>query len=82
MHGGTYLGWAVPTLGYPLSHPDLLTWLGGGTYLGQTTLVGVPSPLWTDRQMDRQTDGQTRVKTLPSRRTTYRGGKNKKVGEQ
>ena len=28
-------------------------------------------PLWTDRLMD----GQTRVKTLPSRRTTYAGGK-------
>ena len=32
----------------------------------------VPLPLWTDRLMD----GQTRVKTLPSRRTTYAGGKN------
>ena len=29
-----------------------------------------PPPLWTDRWMD----GQTRVKTLPSRRTTYAGG--------
>ena len=29
-------------------------------------------PLWTDRLMD----GQTRVKTLPSRRTTYAGGNN------
>ena len=31
-----------------------------------------PHPPWTDRLMD----GQTRVKTLPSRRTTYAGGKN------
>ena len=29
-----------------------------------------PPPLWTDRLME----GQTRVKTLPSRRTTYAGG--------
>ena len=28
------------------------------------------TPLWTDRWME----GQTRVKTLPSRRTTYAGG--------
>ena len=28
--------------------------------------------LWTDRLME----GQTRVKTLPSRRTTYAGGNN------
>ena len=26
--------------------------------------------------VDRQMNGQTRVKTLPSRRTTYAGGKN------
>ena len=32
--------------------------------------MGTPPPLWTDRLMD----GQTRVKTLPSRRTTYAGG--------
>ena len=31
-----------------------------------------PPPMWTERWMD----GQTRVKTLPSRRTTYAGGKN------
>ena len=30
-----------------------------------------PPPLWTDRWME----GQTRVKTLPSRRTAYAGGK-------
>ena len=33
--------------------------------------IWVP-PLWTDRLME----GQTRVKTLPSHRTTYAGGKN------
>ena len=33
--------------------------------------MGTP-PLWTDRLMD----GQTRVKTLPSLRTTYAGGKD------
>ena len=33
--------------------------------------MGTP-PLWTDRLMD----GQTCVKTLPSRRTTYAGGNN------
>ena len=33
-----------------------------------------PPPLWTDRIMDGWMDGQTRVKTLPSRRTTYAGG--------
>ena len=39
--------------------------------------MGAP-PLWTDRWMD----GQTRVKTLPSRHTTYAGGKNLPVGWQ
>ena len=34
--GGTYLGWGVPTLGYPLSGPGQ-----GNTYLG------VPSSIWT-----------------------------------
>ena len=34
-----------------------------------------PPPLWTDRLMD----GQTRVKTLPSRRTTYAGGNYKSI---
>ena len=29
--------------------------------------------------VDRQMEGQTRVKTLPSRRTTYAGGKNKSL---
>ena len=35
--------------------------------------MGWVPPLWTDRLMD----GQTCVKTLPSRRTTYAGGNNK-----
>ena len=35
-------------------------------------LWDVGTPLWTDRLME----GQTHVKTLPSRRTTYVGGKN------
>ena len=30
----------------------------------------------TPPPVDRQMDGQTRVKTLPSRRTTYAGGKH------
>ena len=34
-----------------------------------------PPPLWTDRLMHGWMDGQTCVKTLPSRRTTYAGGK-------
>ena len=34
--------------------------------------IWVPPPLWTDRLME----GQTRVKTLPFRRTTYAGGNN------
>ena len=36
------------------------------------SIMGYGYPLWTDRLME----GQTRVKTLPSRRTTYAGGKN------
>ena len=36
-----------------------------------------PPPMWTDRRMDGWTDTQTRVKTLPSPRTTYAVGKNK-----
>ena len=31
--------------------------------------------IWVPPPVDRQIDGQTRVKTLPSRRTTYAGGK-------
>ena len=33
--------------------------------------------IWVSPPVDRQIDGQTRVKTLPSRRTTYTGGNNK-----
>ena len=37
------------------------------------SIMGIGTPLlWTDRWME----GQTRVKTLPSRRTTYAGGNN------
>ena len=78
-----YLPWTwggVPTLEYPLP-PPVLTWPGdtylgwGGTYLGVSTLdrgvpilAGVHPPPGVDRQ--------TPVKTVPSRRTTYAGGKN------
>ena len=34
----------------------------------------------TPLDVDRQMDGQTRVKTLPSRRTTYTGGNKKSSG--
>ena len=34
---------------------------------------------WVPPPVDRQIDGQTRVKTLPSRRTTYAGGNNCKT---
>ena len=46
----------------------------GGT--PQLDLAGVPPP-GVDRQIDGWMDGQTRVKTLPSRRTTYAVGNNK-----
>ena len=36
---------------------------------------GNPPPMWTDRIMD----GRTRVKTLPSRRTTYAGGNKTEI---
>ena len=38
------------------------------------------TPLWTDRLMDGWMDGQTWVKTLPSRRTTYAGGNKDRLG--
>ena len=82
--GCTYLGRGeVPTLGYPPLHPDLAGggvhsldrgvppppfWPGRwGNYLrqGVPTLAGVPPPPGC---------GQTPVKTVPSRRTTYAGG--------
>ena len=37
--------------------------------------MGTPPCGQTDIWMDGWMDGQTRVKTLPSRRTTYAGGK-------
>ena len=54
--------------------PPIWTWLYP-PYLARVsppiwTWLGYTPPLWTDRWMD----GQTRVKTLPSRRTTYVGG--------
>ena len=56
----------VPEVGYP----------PGWTWLGYPSpcldLVGVPPP----PGVDRQNDGQTRVKTLPSRRTPYAVGNN------
>ena len=72
---------AVPYLGNPPGRvPPSWTWQGTPQCLSHGILgniakhygIWVP-PLWTDRWMD----GQTRVKTLPSRRTTYSGGKNK-----
>ena len=46
-----YLGWGVPTLPR-VGNPPVLTWLGGGTYLGWgrgPTLSQVGTPLvWTD----------------------------------
>ena len=66
-----------PRPGYP-SWLDLAgypPWLPHGI-LGNVAKhygIWVP-PLWTDRLMDGWKEGQTRVKTLPSRRTTYAGG--------
>ena len=58
----------VGTLGYPPpSHPDLSLRGGGGRYLRLGPGRYHPSPGQTDRQ--------TRVNTLPCRRTTYTGGK-------
>ena len=52
-------------------------------------MAGVPPPAGpgqgtppVDKQMDGWVDGQTRVKTLPSRRTTYAVGKNLKAYSQ
>ena len=52
--------------GYP---PPAAPWHSGKCC---KALWDMGTPLWTDRIME----GQTRVKTLPSRRTTYAGGKN------
>ena len=84
--GGSYLGIPPPLdqdlvrgvgiLGYllPPSGPGqggrYLGWGGGGRYLGPGQGRYPPLPHCG------QTDGQTRVKTLPSRRTTYAGGNN------
>ena len=81
------LGTHPPPAEYPLSgyphrqgtplagYPPSWTWQGTPRLLhgilGNVAKhygIWVPPPLWTDRQ--------TRVKTLPSRRTTYAGGKN------
>ena len=40
------------------------------------SIMGYGYPLPVDRQIDGWMEGQTRVKTLPSRRTTYASGKN------
>ena len=79
---GGYPKWVPPWQGSP--HPDLAggypTWVSPGRVppdvcpngiLGNAAKhygIWVP-PLWTDRWME----GQTRFKTLPSRRTTYAG---------
>ena len=75
----------VPPAGYP---PGRVLPRAG--YLPGWTWQGTPPPaapwhsgkcckaLWdtgTPPPVDRQMEGQTRVKTLPSRRTTYAGGK-------
>ena len=74
-----------PWPGYPPSW----TWQGTPPgYTWQGTPPGCPMAFWemlqsimgygypppVDRQIDGWMDGQTRVKTLPSRRTTYAGG--------
>ena len=64
---GGYLRWDTPS-----RVPPGWTWPGLPT--PQLDLARVLH-LWTDRWMD----GQTRVKTLPSRRTTYAVGKNQKA---
>ena len=55
----------VPEVGYPPSR---------GT--PQLDLAVVPPGPGYPPSVDRQMDGQTRVKTLPSRRTTYAVGNN------
>ena len=67
--GQVWLGGVVPKLGFPRQgYPPPPSW----------TWLGYP-PTWTwpgtlPLGVDRQNDGQTRVKTLPSRRTTYAVG--------
>ena len=74
----------VPHLGYP---PPLF-WPSWGTPPQNPDLDGVPPPpIWTwlgypprpdwgTPPVDRRMDGQTRMKTLPSLRTTYAAGNN------
>ena len=73
---GGYPRWGTPPAGVP-------PWPGpmGGTRAGpgygtppSWIWLGYP-PLGVDRQTDGWMDGQTRVKTLPSRRTTCAVGK-------
>ena len=80
-----------PEVGYPPGpgltwggYPRWDTHLAGGTPPGWTWLGYHPSWTWTwpgypprCGQTDGWMDGQTRVKTLPSRRTTYAVGNNK-----
>ena len=56
----------IPRVGYPPSRGTPLAGPGRGT----------PPPTGVDRQMDGWMDGQTCVKTLPSRRITYEVGNN------
>ena len=66
----------LPKVGYPppARVPPSQVWWGGGYSRWVTPGRGyLPPPhVWTDRLMD----GQTRVKTLPSCRTTYAVSKN------
>ena len=67
--------------------PPSWTWQGTPPRPGRVPPLGVcPMAFWEMLQsimgygypppVDRQMEGQTRVKTLPSRRTTYAGGNN------
>ena len=71
---GDYPKWDTPQQGYPSQ-----VWQGGVPKVGYpfppVDLAGVPLPPPCG-QTDGWMDGQTRVKTLPSRRTTYAVGKN------
>ena len=72
--GCRYLGWGVGTL----DGGEGGRYLGrGGRYLGWgggVGTLGYPLPPCVDGQTDRWMGRQTRVKTLPSRRTTYAVG--------
>ena len=58
--------------GYP--PPPAAPWHSGKCCKALWDMGTPPPPRWTDRLMDGWMEGQTRVKTLPSRRTTYAGG--------